>query len=99
MSQTYTHALLTAAAANVTGDAATHQDNVEQRTIYISGTFEATVTIEMSPDASGSVWLTALSKTAAGVYDASFLCRRIRATVSGYGSGSVTVKAMAKSGV
>jgi hypothetical protein len=98
MSQTYTHTLLTAD-DNATGTAATHQDNFDQRTIYIAGTFSATVTIEVSPDASGSAWFTLLSKTAAGVYDASVMCKRIRASVSSYVSGSVTVTMVAKAGM
>lgn len=95
MSQTYQHTLLSASAL-ATGSAVTHQEAFDFRTIYISGTFSATVIIEVSPDASGTNWQTVMTKTTTGAFDLTTVCRRIRAQVSAYTSGSVLVQMMAK---
>lgn len=96
MAQTYTTKLLDAAVSVSTGPVCTNQDNYELRSIYLSGAFNATVKIEVSPDATGSDWAELASLTAAGVTTYTAVCKRIRARVSAYTDGAVTVKMVAR---
>lgn len=97
MSQTYRHTLLSAVSSTVTGDVATHQDNVSRRSIYVSsdGAMTATIKIEVSPDETGDTWFEAASITAVGVTTTEVICKRIRARVSAWTAGVLTVKVVA----
>mgnify|MGYP003402218029 FL=1 len=97
MSQTYSHDLLTSVDSTVTGDAATHQDNVSRRSFYVSsvGAMTATLKLEVSPDASGDTWFEAASITTVGVTTTDVICKRIRARVSAWTAGVLTCKMVA----
>lgn len=92
MSQVFCHTLLGAVAANTTSGVCTHQDNVSRRTVYVSGAFDADVKVEVSPDAEGETWFTALVESSYGVFACDVICRRLRARVVNHVAGAVTVK-------
>lgn len=61
---------------------------LDECTVYLSGTFSATVQVQISPDASGSVWLDeGAALTDEGTLKLSKRARRVRAVVSSYSSG------------
>jgi len=91
--------LLNAVTAN--GSSAAVPFTRDTATFHVQGTFTATVKIEVSNDG-GTTWQTAVqagtttaaSLTAAGVLVVSGPFEKLRATVTGYTSGSISVYAI-----
>ena len=81
--------LLSAVAA--TGAGASVKPGAKDRSIQISGTFVGTVLIQCSEDDSN--WTTVLTATTEGTWQLESSSRHLRANVSVYTSGTITVKA------
>ena len=95
MAQIFSHTMVTAATTNATHPVMTNQSNVVARTVYVTGPYTGTVSIEASPVQSGDAWHEVFTTTAVGAQVFSVnpvCCHRLRAKTASMLAGAVTVK-------
>ena len=95
MAQIFSHTMVAAASTNATHPVMTNQSNVTARTVYITGPYTGTVSIEASPVQSGDDWHEVFTTTGTGAKVFSpdnVCCHRLRAKTANMSGGAVTVK-------
>ena len=99
MAQVFSHTMVTAATTNATHPVMTNQSNVVARTVYITGPYTGTVSIEASPVMSGDDWHEVFTTTAVGAQNfdvAPLVCHRLRGKLASMLGGTVTVKVVSR---
>jgi hypothetical protein len=99
MAQSFSHTLIDAKSANGTYGLMTNQAQHVARTIYVTGPFTGTVSIEASPVDTGEDWHEVFSTTAVGAQNFTIdplVCCRLRGKLASMMAGTVTVKIVSR---
>jgi hypothetical protein len=99
MAQIFSHTLIDAETANGTYGLMTNQAQHVARTIYVTGPYTGTVSIEASPVMDGDDWHEVFTTTAVGAqnFDVDpLVCHRLRGKLASMLGGTVTVKIVSR---
>jgi hypothetical protein len=84
------HAYVLAVPASVAAGGAIDLSKYDRKTVYVDGTFVATIQIQISPDATGARWFNegAPITTAGSTLEITKPCMRMRANTTAFTSGA-----------